>query len=355
MAEYAAWRLRDACAWMKSWPPRLSRPPARSSHHLALDADRRDPMLLTVMREAMITAVTRAEPTVPAEESGPAPAARALRAALPDKADVLSDAEQALLHRVAHPPRGGRRRRHGPDTPSAPLMQTEDREEIVRGVVVAERRTLTAAIGRTGLSVADVCDGDGAALDLTGRTAPGRAASQFRPSGVGEDRQRGVGNAPHGLRVQSGLADRLDAADDGQQQCRQPLRIGGAVDVAMARAALISVRSRFISAAMVSAGRPASGRIELGSRFGRALGQQTPAALGVGGGVFSCHEVHVSRQPGQGLRVRPPASRSSATSATAVHQSSSTRWNSLRLSPSAPYRLPLRAGDLGDVVHRVPA
>ncbi len=94
-------------------------------------------MLLTVMREAMITAVTRAEPTVPAEESGPAPAARALRAALPDKADVLSDAEQALLHRVAHPPRGGRRRRHGPDTPSAPLMQTEDREEIVRGVVVA--------------------------------------------------------------------------------------------------------------------------------------------------------------------------------------------------------------------------
>ncbi|MFI6876322.1 TetR/AcrR family transcriptional regulator [Streptomyces sp. NPDC050400] len=60
-------------------------------------AERRVPMLLTVLREAMIAAITRAEPTVPAEESGPAPAARALRAALPDKADVLSDAEQSLL------------------------------------------------------------------------------------------------------------------------------------------------------------------------------------------------------------------------------------------------------------------
>lgn len=45
----------------------------------------------------MVAAVTRAEPTVPAAEAGPAAAARALRAALPDDADVLSDAEQHLL------------------------------------------------------------------------------------------------------------------------------------------------------------------------------------------------------------------------------------------------------------------
>ncbi|MFG2472018.1 TetR/AcrR family transcriptional regulator [Streptomyces canus] len=60
-------------------------------------AERRSPALLTVLREAMVAAVTRAEPTVPAAESGPAAAARALRAALPDDADVLSDAEQHLL------------------------------------------------------------------------------------------------------------------------------------------------------------------------------------------------------------------------------------------------------------------
>ncbi|GAA2334743.1 TetR/AcrR family transcriptional regulator [Streptomyces caniferus] len=60
-------------------------------------AERRNPALLTVLRESMVAAVTRAEPTVPAAESGPAPAARALRAALPDDADVLSDAEQCLL------------------------------------------------------------------------------------------------------------------------------------------------------------------------------------------------------------------------------------------------------------------
>ncbi|NUS12153.1 MAG: TetR/AcrR family transcriptional regulator, partial [Streptomyces sp.] len=47
-------------------------------------AERRNPALLTVLRESMIAAVTRAEPAVPAAESGPAPAARALRAALPD-------------------------------------------------------------------------------------------------------------------------------------------------------------------------------------------------------------------------------------------------------------------------------
>lgn len=60
-------------------------------------AERRTPELLTVLREAMVAAVTRAEPTVPATETGPAAAARALRAALPDDADVLSDAEQRLL------------------------------------------------------------------------------------------------------------------------------------------------------------------------------------------------------------------------------------------------------------------
>ncbi|MFK0170556.1 TetR/AcrR family transcriptional regulator [Streptomyces sp. NPDC090306] len=60
-------------------------------------ADRRDPELLTVLRESMIAAVTRAEPVVTASESGPSAAARALRAALPDEAGVLSDAEQRLL------------------------------------------------------------------------------------------------------------------------------------------------------------------------------------------------------------------------------------------------------------------
>lgn len=60
-------------------------------------AERRNPALLTILREAMIAAITRAEPTVPAAETGPAAAARALRAALPDDADVLSDAEQHLL------------------------------------------------------------------------------------------------------------------------------------------------------------------------------------------------------------------------------------------------------------------
>ncbi|MFE1836549.1 TetR/AcrR family transcriptional regulator [Streptomyces sviceus] len=63
----------------------------------ATPADRRNPALLTVLRESMVAAVTRAEPMVPASESGPSAAARALRAALPDGADVLSDAEQRLL------------------------------------------------------------------------------------------------------------------------------------------------------------------------------------------------------------------------------------------------------------------
>ncbi|MFD9635545.1 TetR/AcrR family transcriptional regulator [Streptomyces violascens] len=60
-------------------------------------ADRRNPALLTVLRESMVAAVTRAEPAVPAAESSTAAAARALRAALLDDADVLSDAEQRLL------------------------------------------------------------------------------------------------------------------------------------------------------------------------------------------------------------------------------------------------------------------
>ncbi|MFD7940085.1 TetR/AcrR family transcriptional regulator [Streptomyces sp. NPDC059755] len=63
----------------------------------ATPAECRNPALLTILRESMVAAVTRAEPTVPAAESGPAPAARALRAALPDDADVLSEAEQRLL------------------------------------------------------------------------------------------------------------------------------------------------------------------------------------------------------------------------------------------------------------------
>lgn len=60
-------------------------------------AERRSPALLTALREAMVAAVTLAEPAVPTAETGPAAAARSLRAALPDHADVLSDAEQQLL------------------------------------------------------------------------------------------------------------------------------------------------------------------------------------------------------------------------------------------------------------------
>ncbi|MFC1405573.1 MULTISPECIES: TetR/AcrR family transcriptional regulator [Streptacidiphilus] len=60
-------------------------------------AERRDPALLTLLREAMVAAVTRLEPTLPATESGPAAAARALRAALPADTDVLTGAEQHLL------------------------------------------------------------------------------------------------------------------------------------------------------------------------------------------------------------------------------------------------------------------
>jgi AcrR family transcriptional regulator len=62
-------------------------------------AELRNPALLTVLRESMVAAVTRAEPALPAADSGPAAAARALRAALPEgAAAVLSEAEQHLLH-----------------------------------------------------------------------------------------------------------------------------------------------------------------------------------------------------------------------------------------------------------------
>ncbi|MZD07052.1 TetR family transcriptional regulator [Streptomyces sp. SID5785] len=63
----------------------------------ATPAERRDPALLSILRESMVTAVTLDEPTLSPAQSGPAPAARALRAALPDDTDVLSGAEQRLL------------------------------------------------------------------------------------------------------------------------------------------------------------------------------------------------------------------------------------------------------------------
>ncbi len=51
---------------------------------LSLPEEQHDPALLTSLREAMVTAVTRKEPVVRAEE-GPAGAARALRAVLDDQ------------------------------------------------------------------------------------------------------------------------------------------------------------------------------------------------------------------------------------------------------------------------------
>jgi AcrR family transcriptional regulator len=56
--------------------------------------DRRDPALLTAMREAMVAAITTEKPAV--QDAGAAGAARALRAALPEQT-VLSGAEQHLL------------------------------------------------------------------------------------------------------------------------------------------------------------------------------------------------------------------------------------------------------------------
>ncbi|MFJ2261668.1 TetR/AcrR family transcriptional regulator [Streptomyces sp. NPDC087844] len=61
---------------------------------LSLTVDRRDPALLTVLRESMVTAVTNEEPAV--QDVGPAGAARALRATLPEQS-TLSGAEQQLL------------------------------------------------------------------------------------------------------------------------------------------------------------------------------------------------------------------------------------------------------------------
>lgn len=56
--------------------------------------DQRDPALLTILRESMVSAVTSQRPAV--REPGPAGAARALRAVLPGQT-ALSDAERQLL------------------------------------------------------------------------------------------------------------------------------------------------------------------------------------------------------------------------------------------------------------------
>ncbi|MBN0042538.1 TetR/AcrR family transcriptional regulator [Streptomyces actuosus] len=61
---------------------------------LSLPESERNPALLVALREAMIAAVTDQVPAV--REEGPAGAARALRAALPDQ-NVLSQAEQQLM------------------------------------------------------------------------------------------------------------------------------------------------------------------------------------------------------------------------------------------------------------------
>ncbi|MGW2602117.1 TetR/AcrR family transcriptional regulator [Streptomyces klenkii] len=61
---------------------------------LSLPEGQRDPALLTAMRESMVAAVTHEKPAV--QDAGPAGAARALRALLPEQT-ALSDAEQHLL------------------------------------------------------------------------------------------------------------------------------------------------------------------------------------------------------------------------------------------------------------------
>lgn len=61
---------------------------------LSLPEDRRNPALLTTLRESMVAAVTNQEPAV--QDPGPAGAARALRAALSDQT-ILSSGEQHLL------------------------------------------------------------------------------------------------------------------------------------------------------------------------------------------------------------------------------------------------------------------
>ncbi|WP_201787154.1 TetR/AcrR family transcriptional regulator [Actinoplanes sp. TFC3] len=62
---------------------------------LSLPEPRRDRALLDSLREVMVTAVTSDKPAV--QQPGPAGAARALLATLPEQ-DVLSQAEQVLLH-----------------------------------------------------------------------------------------------------------------------------------------------------------------------------------------------------------------------------------------------------------------
>ncbi|MFJ2865464.1 TetR/AcrR family transcriptional regulator [Kitasatospora sp. NPDC087314] len=61
---------------------------------LSLPESRRDPALLTTLRESMVAAVTDRQPAV--QDAGPAGAARALRAALPEQT-ALSSAERHLL------------------------------------------------------------------------------------------------------------------------------------------------------------------------------------------------------------------------------------------------------------------
>ncbi|MEU6189104.1 MULTISPECIES: TetR/AcrR family transcriptional regulator [unclassified Nocardia] len=61
---------------------------------LSLREERRNPALLTTLRESMVAAVTNQQPAV--RDAGPAGAARALRAALPEQT-TLSSAEQDLL------------------------------------------------------------------------------------------------------------------------------------------------------------------------------------------------------------------------------------------------------------------
>ncbi|MFD9542316.1 TetR/AcrR family transcriptional regulator [Streptomyces sp. NPDC060022] len=61
---------------------------------LSLPEDRRNPALLTTVRESTISAVTNEEPAV--QDAGPAGAARALRAALPEQT-TLGSGEQHLL------------------------------------------------------------------------------------------------------------------------------------------------------------------------------------------------------------------------------------------------------------------
>lgn len=61
---------------------------------LSLPENRRNPSLLTALRESMVAAVTNQQPAV--QDAGPAGAARALHAALPEQT-TLSSAEQHLL------------------------------------------------------------------------------------------------------------------------------------------------------------------------------------------------------------------------------------------------------------------